>query len=419
MLSIANTDTDSPDQMSFSSSAATTISGNADILTEILFRTPVKSLLRFKCVSKLWLSLISSPHFSLLHTLRNPNSKPSALFLRKTPSLTGTAESEFVFDFVSLNSNNILSGAPFRALNFADDPSGIKILQSCNGLLLCSSFRRIIGKTTRNYYLYNPTTKQYSTLPPPGDGGGGGRESSNVFGVSLAFDPSKSPHYKVICIRSAVTSIYYYRIDIYSSETRSWRQSGNPFTTSFDMVLTDGVFWNGSIHWISPSGASLRFDVDLECLGTMPVIPGSRVWGERRYRYFGESNGHLHLIEIYGTRTTQFEVFEMERDYSKWFVKYRVDLDDIVTAFPQMVRSYLDTRDMNYYAFSILSLFREENEGQSVLVFHVPGKIVSYNFKDNTFKELRDLAPGKINKKGSLQFGCFDANIYIESLACV
>ncbi|KAL9308988.1 putative F-box domain-containing protein [Arabidopsis thaliana] len=34
-----------------------------DVVTEILTRFPVKTLMRFKCVSKLWSSIIRSPYF--------------------------------------------------------------------------------------------------------------------------------------------------------------------------------------------------------------------------------------------------------------------------------------------------------------------------------------------------------------------
>ncbi|XP_059637062.1 F-box protein At5g07610-like [Cornus florida] len=398
--------------------ASTTIAGNDDLLTEILVCTPFKSLIRFKSVSKHWFSLISASHLSFNRILRR---RPSGLFLRKTPLFLCDFMSEF--EFVSFSNNNHnLSGA----LNFADDPSGIKILQSCNGLLLCSTFRKSVGKTNHNYYIYNPTTKQYSTLPPLT-----GTEST-VFGYGLAFDPLKSIHYTVICVSSMDEyNVFYnrkcdYYINVYSSETRSWRSSGR-FQTSYYMGLTDGVFCNGSIHWISLSGASFRFDVDHEYLETLP-IPDSRGRRipdsggrrrERKYRYFGESNGHLHLIENYRTVTTQFDVFEMERDYSKWFVKYRVDLVGIVNAFPKMDRSRRDIRCMNYYAYSILNLVREEDENESSLLLHVPGKVLSYKLKDNTFKELHNLAPGKFHKKGSLQFGCFDAYLYTETLASV
>ncbi|PWA69830.1 F-box associated interaction domain-containing protein [Artemisia annua] len=39
-----------------------------DIITSILYRLPVKSLCRFRCVSKEWQSLFSEPHFIKTHT---------------------------------------------------------------------------------------------------------------------------------------------------------------------------------------------------------------------------------------------------------------------------------------------------------------------------------------------------------------
>ncbi|CAL5365304.1 unnamed protein product [Camellia sinensis] len=390
-------------------SSAHAIAGNDDALSEILLRTPVKSLIRFKSVSKHWSSLISNPHFSLLHTLRHSASKPSALLLRLTPP---------DFDFVPLRDSLSKSPSPppFRSLNsilHRPSGSGTKILQSCNGLLLCCSFPHSIGNV-RRYYVVNPTTKHRLLLDLPR------ADVSSVFGVNLAFDPSISPHYNVVFVRSTPLSIHCRQIEIYSSETRSWRLSGDSFRPQFDMLFTDGVFWNRAIHWISPSGVSLRFSVDGECLGTMPPLPLLDTdWYTRRYRFFGESNGHLHLIEVYGPQTTQFRVLEMERDYSQWFVKFSVNLDGIVAAFPEMVRSYLDTHDGNYYAFSILGVLREDNEDESFLVLSVPGKVISYNFKDSSLKKLLDFAPAKIDKNHILQFGCFDTYQYIESLAPV
>ncbi|KAH7843070.1 hypothetical protein Vadar_012314 [Vaccinium darrowii] len=188
--------------------------------------------------------------------------------------------------------------------------------RSCNGLLLCSTFHYC------SYYLLNPTTKQHVALDPPPNCALPAYEA--IVGFHLAFDPSKSPHYKVICVSWA--AICRYQIDIYSSETRHWRVSGNRFTEQRcgDRFI-EGVFWNGNIHW---SGAWLRFNVDLECLERMPAAPVYRQYSCRgeRYRYFGESNDHLHLIQELGK---EFRVFEMERDYSGWFVKYHVDLSGV------------------------------------------------------------------------------------------
>ncbi|KAH0654930.1 hypothetical protein KY285_029812 [Solanum tuberosum] len=40
---------------------------DVDVATEIMSGLPVRSLLRFKCVSKLWMTLISDPYFSKKH----------------------------------------------------------------------------------------------------------------------------------------------------------------------------------------------------------------------------------------------------------------------------------------------------------------------------------------------------------------
>ncbi|TXG70561.1 hypothetical protein EZV62_005496 [Acer yangbiense] len=73
-----------------------------------------------------------------------------------------------------------------------------------------------------------------------------------------------------------------------------------------------------------------------------------------------------HLIEIYFPSTALFIVYEMERDNSRWMVKYRVDLLSGAAAFPEMVRSHpLD----------------------------IPNKAIRYNFKDKSFKKVHEFAP--------------------------
>ncbi|KAM7507565.1 hypothetical protein LguiA_018018 [Lonicera macranthoides] len=60
----------------------------------------------------------------------------------------------------------------------------------------------------------------------------------------------------------------------------------------------------------------------------MPPIQGGQE--NRTIRYFGESRGHLHLIDYKDDFPFQFDVFEMVKDHSKWFVKYSVDLTVLV-----------------------------------------------------------------------------------------
>ncbi|KAH7842919.1 hypothetical protein Vadar_010640 [Vaccinium darrowii] len=302
------------------------------------------------------------------------------------------------FKSLSLQSNGNFSG-PIEDIRHGKKGkfSGIFIHQSCNGLLLCSTFQR------RSYYLLKPTTKQHVALhPPPSYASSPYKRLFGLFGFHIAFDPSKSPHYKAICVSWA--DIRRYQIEIYSSETRRWSVSGNKFKGRRDVhIFTEGVFWNGNIHWI---GAWLRFNVDLECLERMPAGPVCRRDSRRLRgnRYFGESNGHLHLIQ---ELSKEFRVFEMERDYSGWFVKYHVDLGGVVPGFPVI-------------AHSILGVIRQENEDESFLLLNVPGKVVSYNLKDGTLKELLNLAPEeKIGVRRAPPFRYYDTYQYIETLAPV
>lgn len=242
-----------------------------------------------------------------------------------------------------------------------------------------------------------------------------------MFGASLAFDPSRSLHYKVVCVRSTDSSSYDYQIEVYSSEDGAWRLSGTPFVAPFDMVFDNGVFWNGAIHWISPSRSSLCFDVDKEQIGTVPFprIPVSRNYFTRRFRYFGESNGHLHFFEIYGSQTTRFKVFELEKGTSQWFMKYEVELDSIVRRFPEMVRDHVDPREVkHYYAFVVLLLVSDGNGDTSMLI-HVPGKILSYKISDESFKKLYEIPPSHSKGYGYLQYGWLDAYEFIDSLTPV
>ena len=99
----------------------------------------------------------------------------------------------------------------------------------------------------------------------------------------------------------------------------------------------------------------------------------------------------------------------MERDHSAWFVKFRVDLDSVTAPFPKMLQGYLDPYEFHYYSFSVLCIVRGENENDSVLVLHTPGKVIGYHFKSKTFKEICET-------ETSLRLGWFDASQYIESL---
>ncbi|CAL5343819.1 unnamed protein product [Camellia sinensis] len=374
----------SPMPEEYASSSAEQVAANDDLLTEILIRLPLKSLPRFKSVSKHWFSLISSPHFT--RTRNVDPSTVSGLFLHSSSYIPNLG-------FIPVDTGKNATSISFPGL------SDICIINSCYGLILC--------KTTNRYHILNPLTKQFTTLPDP---------HPRHAGLSLAFDPSRSPHYKVVCVWGPMhyNSYYYFYMEIYASETGSWRASGEPLGADMFMHLDGGVYWNGAINCFCTWGNSKYFNIDEERVGILPMIPGlGNDEYEREYKCYVESRGHLHLVQVYGLMT-RFNVYEMERDYSGWSVKYHVDLDPVGIAFPEMMHLI----DLDDYSYVVLTIVRGEKDEDSFMVLHVPGKVIRYNLVDRTFRKICDVDYEGV-QDGSLRYSWYDAFQYIESTSSV
>ncbi|XP_004305934.1 PREDICTED: F-box protein At5g07610-like [Fragaria vesca subsp. vesca] len=404
-----------------SSSLAETIASIEQVLTEILVRVPAKPLVRFKCVSKHWLSLISDPKFCHRHTLQNPNPPVSAVFCDKSnrifcfipidfDHLRGACSTSINTSNHEIQNPSPSSSPPFNPLKFAQNQyhADIKIIQSCNGLFLC----RLLYSPKQGppYFIFNPTTNQFSTLIPPATGEG---VQPCVISIALAFDPSKSPHYKVVCLRTIDGSIdgTIFHIAIYSSETHSWRILDSTFKRVSSILYSRVLYWNGAINWLGMYNDVAYFHVDEERDSYVRLPPHlyDRLNESRKYRYFMESSDghHLHLIDIFRHSLTKFEVLEMGKDYSGWFVKYVVDLDPICRRLTPSER----------YVVLFIDQDKNEEEESSYLLLHTPGKLISYNLKCGTYKSF-ELTPKAGVKNHLLRVEPSNFR-YMESLASV
>ncbi|KAK1367155.1 putative F-box domain-containing protein [Heracleum sosnowskyi] len=116
-----------------------------DLIAQILDRLPVKSLLRFRCVSKPWCSLIDSPHFVKAHLRRSIECNTSTgLIIRGAldwyaDSLDDTTAIEFDETLRTLLRGTCLVG-------------------SCNGLIC-------LYKPKTDIFLWNLATRRYRKLP--------------------------------------------------------------------------------------------------------------------------------------------------------------------------------------------------------------------------------------------------------------
>ncbi|GMP36165.1 hypothetical protein CsSME_00008374 [Camellia sinensis var. sinensis] len=367
--------------------AADLIANNSDLLTEILIRVPAKSLIRFKSVSKQWLALISHSQFASDHSRRNHHSSSSSIsafyFYSKRWSPDEQLES------VSIAGHRTL----LPTLSFLDgvvaSSCTTRIERSCNGLILCSN-----GFRKPPYIVCNLTTQKFSLLSDIGP------TSSESYrknaGAFLAFDPSKSPHYKVLLFSySNVNDGHWVEIEIYSSQTSSWKHISVPEPRGVRFMFS--VFWNRAIHGISYANVHARFEVEEEKLIQTPMPRNPKIYSYDKIRYFGECGGDLLLIQTPQHCAMGFRILQMRRDYCEWIVKYRVNLRPILSVFPKTERKTIVTCS----EFNVLCVVKGANEKDFTLVLAIRGKVISYNVKSNTLKELHDLSTDGLDDWGA------------------
>ncbi|PHT49229.1 hypothetical protein CQW23_13437 [Capsicum baccatum] len=132
-----------------------------EIIMEILSRLPVRSLLRFKCVSKCWMTLISEPYFMLKHRNDAKNYQNSQKFLVSRKDLL---EDEF-----SLYCSSLSSVQHIEEVQKLDCPSNGKPWRRCK-LHCCYDSLVLIGvfnyrDKTNRLLLWNPSTRESIVLP--------------------------------------------------------------------------------------------------------------------------------------------------------------------------------------------------------------------------------------------------------------
>ncbi|KAM7503215.1 hypothetical protein LguiB_002119 [Lonicera macranthoides] len=228
-----------------------------ELQQEILSRLPIQSLLQFRCVSKSWNSLITSPNFITTHlnrTLASNSNQANTRTLLRHYSLTHEKEI-FSFRFDTNDTDTFDACQHLKCPLRRNYGYYFSIIGSCNGLLCLTDD---IFEYTNNVFLWNPSIRRYLKLPVP-------RVTMDtelhkylmcVYGFGV--DPNTND-YKVVRISYTKKHKECYfapEVELYKLNTHSWidlpweevRGVLPPF--GIGEHLWSRAFMNGKVHWI-------------------------------------------------------------------------------------------------------------------------------------------------------------------------
>jgi F-box interacting protein len=218
------------------------------VVTKILLKSPIKSILRFRCVSQSWNSLITLPYFIKEHL-----AKAKPLILR--------TENPVVSLSLLIDNDRLDRSSQIKFHR----PYAFEIVASCNGVV-CLRGRYPEFDGSRRLILWNPSIKKTLRLPPPRS------FASTVPTLSgLGYDP-RSDDYKVPrIVRLGNSAEHPFVFQFFSLNSGSWNENVDFFSStslenkdalrSITLYRYDNqAIVNGVIHWL----LNRRDEIDTE-----------------------------------------------------------------------------------------------------------------------------------------------------------
>ncbi|GAB4835487.1 hypothetical protein Ancab_000396 [Ancistrocladus abbreviatus] len=341
-----------------------------ELWIQVFARLPVKSLLKFRCVSKEWRGLIDCPDFASMHITHYKNNRENKnLLLIESPPWE---EERWT----------VLAGDTFTKtiLFLGKDAFDCSFARGyLNGLLLIIKQYGGYGDN-EEITLWNPSVRKFMQLPLCpifGEDNDKLDEMANVE-YGLGFD-SSSNDYKVVVIayhfpeddaETQVASL----VQVYSLKSGCWKSitDGNPSLDCFGPQ----VFVDGAIHWLGSDGIIddgvytqiVSFDVRCEVFNYLN-LPNSGDYHGPMVTYLSVLDDSLALLDVFPDNINVW-VMENSRVSESWRRRYTINLQ--------------------YVRFLYL-----KNNGE--LLFTRPHKgVESYNIKTQQLKDVDKTCPDQL-----------------------
>ncbi|KAL4612534.1 hypothetical protein ACB092_08G207200 [Castanea dentata] len=248
-----------------------------DVVEDILGQLPVKSLTRFRCVSKSFDSIITDPTFITKHFKLNLNQSESLIstnthsgyLLYTTKVKNRSPSSKHLCAVVCNNDSTLTQISRFEIPSLFEKHS---LVGFCNGLFCLASRRNDLNHII---YLWNPSIRMFKKLlaTPFTDEYKKGHKRSVV---GLAYN-SQNNDFKILRLRSVFLGPGpEAEAEIYSLSTDSWRnvvitmESLRGYKPNFGRIAKIDppcIFLNGALHTLAFTKCHrfiLSFDVNGE-----------------------------------------------------------------------------------------------------------------------------------------------------------
>ncbi|KAK2654319.1 hypothetical protein Ddye_014175 [Dipteronia dyeriana] len=346
------------------------------IIVDILSRLPVKSLCRFRCVSKPWLVLINHPRFAKMHLARTHNQR---ILFHKRNSLNSLYTVQLETLSYLRNSIPVEIKLPGN-MEFDRDYTFGHVIGSCNGLLC---IRDVIA--LKGFLLYNPSTKECKTIQDVI------QNEMIGFGYAESIDD-----YKILKILWAANGVRV--VKVYSLRKDSWISIPRDIDFGFYASKSGLVSVNEAIHFVTyyyerPTVIT-AFDLVEDKFKTIPLPPDFML---DKFK-FSIKIGHLGGCLCLSIRTdsTSKELWVMKEEL--WVMKeYGVSgsWTKILRTKPDDMRSRL--------LFPICYL----NNNETILLRREMTKLM---FWDSEYEEFKNV------EISNAQDELIVDNVYVESL---
>ncbi|XP_065859796.1 F-box protein CPR1-like [Euphorbia lathyris] len=222
-----------------------------DLIAEIHQRLPVKSVIRFRCLSKSLCSIIDSPKFVNSHLHRSSENINRRKVILQHMSLKNEPRRFHVIDMNNGEEEDITLEKPSVDM-------WTEIYGNCNGLLL------LYGGSCK-FSLWNPSNREYMNLPgcplkTPND--------YRLIGLGLGYDDS-TRDYKVVFMLSTPNEN---QVWILGMRLKIWRRIED-CPDSVGLCVGYGYFADGSLNWLGLCRPDiLAFDVTKETFQVLPQL---------------------------------------------------------------------------------------------------------------------------------------------------